>query len=114
MDVMRQGCRAVRYRQCVDERNGVGKVVWCNRPDTPCCHPSRVQKRSVEALRSGKAHQATQWLLCGSVCPANGRGTCLPYQHAQCCKGTQCHIGKAVFAKRQTNALAFVRQQHSV
>ena len=39
---VRQDCRTVRCRQRVDERNGVGKVVWCNRPDTPYRHPSRV------------------------------------------------------------------------
>ena len=36
--------------------------------------------------------------------------TCLPYQYTQCRKGTQRPVGKAVLAKRQTNALAFVRQ----
>ena len=49
-------------------------------------------------------------LLCGNVCPTDGRGTCLPYQYTQCRKGTQRPVGKAVLAKRQTNALAFVRQ----
>ncbi|MBM6713206.1 hypothetical protein H6A36_05345 [Phocaeicola coprocola] len=89
----------------MDERNGVGKAVRCNRPDTPCRHPSRVQKRSAEALRCGKAHQASQRLLCGGVCPANGRGNRFPYQHTQCRKGTQRPVGKAVLAKRQTSAI---------
>ena len=31
-------------------------------------------------------------------------------QYTQCRKGTQRPVGKAVLAKRQTNALAFVRQ----
>ena len=42
-------------------------------------HPSCVQKRSVAALQIGKTHQAAQRLLCGCVCPANGRGTCFSY-----------------------------------
>ena len=70
-----------------------------------CRHPSRVQKRSAEALRCGKAHQASQRLLCGGVCPANGRGNRFPYQHTQCRKGTQRPVGKAVLAKRQTSAI---------
>ena len=45
---------------------------------------------------------------------ALGRGTCLSHQHAQCRKGAQCPVGKAVLAKRKANALAFVRQQHIV
>lgn len=40
---------------------------------------------------------------------ALGRGNRFPYQHTQCRKGTQRPVGKAVLAKRQTNALAFVR-----
>lgn len=47
----------------------------------------------------------------GSVCPANGRCTCLPYQHTQCRKGAQCPFGKDVLAKRQTNSVAFVKRQ---
>ena len=111
---MRQGCRTVRCRQRVDERNGVSKIVLCNRPDTPCRHPSRVQERSAATLRSGKTHQVAQRLLCGRICPANGRGTRFPYQHAQCRKGTQLTFGKAVLAKRQTNAVVLVRHQHIV
>lgn len=110
MDGVRQGCRTVRCRQCVDERNGVGKAVRYNRPDTPCRHPSRVQERSVATLRSGKTHQAAQRLLFGGLCLANGRGTFFPYQHAKRNKGAQCPVGKAVLAKRQTNALAFISQ----
>ena len=41
----------------------------------------------------------------------NGRCTCLPYQHTQCRKGAQCPFGKDVLAKRQTNAVAFVKRQ---
>ncbi len=100
---MRQGCRTIRYRQRVDERNGVGKAVRCNCPYTPCRHPSRVQERSVEALRGGKAYQVTKRLLFGSVCPANGRGTRFPHQHAQYRKGMQRPVGKAVLAKRKAS-----------
>lgn len=46
-----------------------------------------------------------------AVCHANGRCTCLPYQHTQCRKGAQCPFGKDVLAKRQTNAVAFVKRQ---
>lgn len=56
-------------------------------------------------MRCGKAHQASQRLLCGGVCPANGRGNRFPYQHTQCRKGTQRPVGKAVLAKRQTSAI---------
>jgi hypothetical protein len=105
---------AVRCRQCVDERDGVDKAVRCYCPDTPCRRPSRVQDRSVAVLRSGKAHQAAQRLLCGCVCLAYGRGTRFPYQYAKCRKGTQYPAQKAVLAKRKTNAVAFVRQQYSV
>ena len=59
-------------------------------------------------------HQAAQWLLCGCVCLAYGRGTRFPYQYAKCRKGTQYPAQKAVLAKRKTNAVAFVRQQYSV
>ena len=83
-------------------------------PTLRAAHPSRVQKRSAEALRCGKAHQTSQRLLCGGVCPANGRGTRFPHQYAQCSKNAQCPVGKDVLAKRQANALAFVRQQHIV
>ena len=65
---------------------------------------------SVAILRSGKAHQAAKRLLFGSVCAANGNGTGFPHRHAQRRKGAQRPVGKAVLAKRQTNALAFVRQ----
>ena len=95
--------------------------------DTSCRHPSRVQERSVEALRIGKTYQAAQWLLCGRVCPADGRGNRFPYQHTsptvgesqqldgrgnrfpyqhtQCRKGAQCPVGKAVLAKRKAGAV---------
>lgn len=109
---MRQDCRAVRYRKCLDERNGVGNAVRCNRPDTPCRHSSRVQKWSVATLRGGKSRQAAQRLLCASLCPANSRGTRFPYQHAQCRKGAQRPVGKAMLAKRKASAVALVRQQH--
>jgi len=33
------------------------------------------------------------------------------YQHTQCRKGAQCPFGKDVLAKRQTNAVAFVKRQ---
>ena len=45
------------------------------------------------------------------VALANGRCTCLPYQHTQCRKGAQCPFGKDVLAKRQTNSVAFVKRQ---
>ena len=96
----------------MDERNRIGKSVRCNCSDTSCSHPSRVQKWSVATLRGGKSRQAAQRLLCASLCPANSRGTCFPYQHAQCRKGTQRPVGKAVLAKRKASAVALVRQQH--
>ena len=66
----------VRYRQRMDERNGIGGTFRCYRPYTPYRHTSRVQKRSVELLRGGRAHQVAQRLLFGSVCTANGSGAC--------------------------------------
>ena len=80
-------CRTVRCRQCMDERNGVGGTFRCYRPYTPCRHTSRVQKRSVEPLRSGKAHQAAQRLLYERVRLTNSRGTCFPYQYFKCGNG---------------------------
>ena len=75
---VRQGCRTVRCSQRMDERNGIGGTFRCNRPDTPCRHTSRVQERSVDTLRGGKARQAAQRLLYGRVRIANGRGTGFP------------------------------------
>lgn len=84
---MRQSCRTVRYRQHMDERNGVGGAFLCNCPDTPCRHPSRVQERSIDTLRGGKAHQTNQRLLFGNIFPAYGRGSCFPYQYFKCGNG---------------------------
>lgn len=95
----------------MDERNGVGGAFRCNHSYTPCRHTSRVQERSVGALRSGKAHQAAQRLLCGSVCPSDGRGTCFSYQYFKCGKCTQCPAGKAVLAKRKASFVGFNGQQ---
>ena len=55
-----------------------------------------------------KSHQVAQRLLYGSLCPANGCGTCFPHQHAKYSKGTQCPVGKAVFAKRKTNPVGCI------
>ena len=92
-------------QRCVDERNGVGGAIRCNRSDTPCYHSSRVQERSVEALRGGKTHQAAKRLLFGSVYPAYDCGTLFPHQHIKCRKYAQYPVGKVVLAKRKTSPM---------
>ena len=98
----------------MDERNGIGGALLCNRSYTPCCHTNRVQERSVESLRGGKAYQATQRLLYGHVRLANGRGTRFPNQHIQRGKCTQCHFRKAVLAKRKASLVGIVKRQTAV
>ena len=61
-----------------------------------------------------KAHQIAQRLLCGCICPADGRGTLFPYRHTQYCKGAQCPVGKAVLAKRQTSPVGCIGQRSQI
>lgn len=103
----------------IDKQGSVSfscKNVWMNEmelvelfdviaPDTPCRHSSRIQERSVEALRGGKVHQAAQRLLFGSVCPAYDCGTLFPYQHFKCSKCVQHRAGKTVLAKRKASPM---------
>lgn len=42
-------------------------LVWGNRPDSPCSHPSRLQKLCTERIRSTEVYPVGERILCRCV-----------------------------------------------